>query len=128
MKKKYFGTDGIRGKSNKFPIERSFLFKLAIAICNSKSNVKKILIGRDTRESGSKVENFLYNGFCSNNIECHSIGVASTPMVSFYTKKLKYDFGIVISASHNPYYDNGLKLFGPDGLKLSDKIEKKLKV
>ncbi|MFL2679197.1 MAG: phosphoglucosamine mutase [Alphaproteobacteria bacterium] len=126
MKKKYFGTDGIRGKSNKFPIERSFLFKLAIAICNSKSNVKKILIGRDTRESGSKVENFLYNGFCSNNIECHSIGVASTPMVSFYTKKLKYDFGIVISASHNPYYDNGIKIFKKNGEKLSDYEELKI--
>ena len=72
MKKKYFGTDGIRGKSNKFPIERSFLFKLAIAICKSKINVKKILIGRDTRASGSKIENFLYNGFYSNNVECIS--------------------------------------------------------
>ncbi len=126
MKKKYFGTDGIRGKSNKFPIERSFLFKLAIAICKSKRNVKKILIGRDTRESGSKVENFLYNGFYSNNTECHSIGVASTPIVSFYTKKFKYDFGIVISASHNPYYDNGIKIFKKNGEKLSDFEELKI--
>ena len=87
MKKKYFGTDGIRGKFKSFPITQQFLFKLALAIGRSKINTKKILIGRDTRISGQIIEDYLYSGFKKLGIECDFMGIVSTPILSFYTKK-----------------------------------------
>lgn len=129
MKKKYFGTDGIRGEVNKFPITKDFIYKLAIALKLFKAKTKNVLVGKDTRISGSFIENALNNGFKSVNVSCDFMGVASTPMVSFYTKLLKYDFGIMISASHNQFQDNGIKIFKKNGEKLSDfeefKIEQK---
>tara|TARA_B100000963_G_scaffold361418_1_gene396649 strand:- start:1686 stop:3008 length:1323 start_codon:yes stop_codon:yes gene_type:complete len=126
MKKKYFGTDGIRGKVGSFPITQTFFFKLAISLARSKKNIKKIIIGKDTRLSGSLLENALLNGFDSVNIEGDFIGVVSTPILSFYTNFLRYDYGIMISASHNPYYDNGIKIFKKNGEKLNDREEIKI--
>ena len=123
MIKKYFGTDGVRGKFSEFPITKSFIFSLALALGESDKNVKKVLIGRDTRISGKKIEEFLCAGFKKSGIKCDFIGIVSTPMISFYTKKLKYDFGIMISASHNPYFDNGIKIFKKNGEKLEDEEE-----
>ena len=129
MKKKYFGTDGIRGEVNKFPITKEFVYKIALALKLFKTNTKNVLVGKDTRISGSLIEKALNNGFKSVNICCDFMGVVSTPMVSFYTKLLKYDFGIMISASHNQFQDNGIKIFKKNGEKLSDfeefKIEQK---
>ncbi len=126
MKKKYFGTDGIRGKVGIFPIIQPFFFKLAVSLARSKKNIKKIIVGKDTRLSCSLLENALLNGFNSVGIEIDFIGVVSTPILSFYTNFLKYDYGIMISASHNPYYDNGIKIFKKNGEKLNDKEEERI--
>ena len=124
--KKYFGTDGIRGKVGSFPITQTFFFKLAVSLASSKKNIKKIIIGKDTRLSCSLLENALLNGFDSVKTKSDFIGVVSTPILSFYTKLLKYDYGIMISASHNPYHDNGIKIFKKNGEKLSDSEEIKI--
>ena len=126
MKKKYFGTDGIRGKVGSFPIVQPFFFKLAVSLARSKKNIKKIIIGNDTRFSCSLLENALFNGFNSIGIKSDFIGVVSTPILSFYTNFLKYDYGIMISASHNPYYDNGIKIFKKNGEKLNDREEERI--
>ncbi len=127
MKKKFFGTDGIRGSADKFPIIPSFLFYLAVSLTKvKKKKLKKILIGRDTRLSGKNIENSLISGFHSLGVKCNCMGVVSTPMVSFYTKLLKYDYGIMISASHNSYEDNGVKIFKKNGEKLNDNEEIKI--
>ncbi len=121
--KKYFGTDGIRGKVGSFPIVQSFFFKLAISLAKSKKNIKKIIIGKDTRLSCSLIENALCSGFSSVGIKSDFIGIVSTPILSFYTNSFKYDYGIMISASHNPYHDNGIKIFKKNGEKLKDQEE-----
>ncbi len=126
MKKKYFGTDGVRGKVGNFPITQTFFFKLAISIARSKKNIKKIIIGKDTRLSCTLIENALFNGFNSVKISCDFVGIVSTPILSFYANLLKYDYGIMISASHNPYYDNGVKIFKKNGEKLNDTEEAKI--
>ena len=123
MKKKYYGTDGIRGKVGSFPIVQPFFFKLAISLARSKTNITKIIIGKDTRSSCSLIENALFNGFNFLNIRSDFIGVVSTPILSFYTNFFKYDYGIMISASHNPHYDNGIKIFKKNGEKLNDRQE-----
>jgi len=126
MKKKYFGTDGIRGKFGEFPIVKDFFFKLALSLKKTKKETKRILIGKDTRVSGDYIESSLRDGFKHINVECDFIGIVSTPMISFYTKFFEYDFGIMISASHNPYYDNGIKIFKKNGEKLLDEEEKNI--
>ena len=123
MKKKYFGTDGIRGEVGTFPIVKQFFFKLAISLAKSKKNIKKIIIGKDTRLSCSSLENALLNGFNHIGVKSDFIGVVSTPILSFYTNFFKYDYGIMISASHNPHYDNGIKIFKKNGEKLNDEEE-----
>ncbi len=123
MKKKFFGTDGIRGKYGEFPIINSFFLNLATSIKNSHSNVKNIIIGKDTRESCNEIESALITGFCREKIKCDLTGIVSTPILSFITKSLNYDLGIMISASHNPFYDNGIKIFKKNGEKLTDEEE-----
>ena len=123
MKKKYFGTDGIRGTAYKFPMNSDFLYSLARAISNNDNTIGRILIGMDTRESCEYIKNSLVNGFISYGVTCECIGVVSTPILCFYTKLSNYDMGIMISASHNPYEDNGIKIFKKNGEKLSDKEE-----
>ena len=126
MKKKFFGTDGIRGTFNEFPITTTFFYSLTKAIKLTFSNVKRVVIGMDTRESSDLIESDIICGFNKMNVECNSLGVVSTPMLSFTTKKFNYDLGIMISASHNPYTDNGVKIFDKQGEKLCDKDELKI--
>ena len=130
MKKKYFGTDGIRGTFGKFPITNSFFFNLAISIKKTHKNIKKIIIGKDTRKSCDDIEAAIKLGFESEKVKCDSCGIVSTPILSFNTRNFDYDLGIMISASHNPFSDNGIKIFKSNGEKLSDedeiKIEKNL--
>ncbi len=123
MIKKYFGTDGIRGTFGQFPITENFFFKLALSIKKTRSNISKIIIGKDTRKSCDQIESALISGFSKENIKCDSCGIVSTPILSFNTRNFDYDLGIMISASHNPYNDNGIKIFKKNGEKLTDNDE-----
>ncbi|EKD77720.1 MAG: Phosphoglucosamine mutase, partial [uncultured bacterium] len=137
MKKKYFGTDGVRGRVGDSLMHPELLLKLGWAIgCvltqEPKELEKKphVLIGRDTRISGELLQLTLQAGLMSAGVDVSLLGVMSTPAIAFLTQKLNASAGIVISASHNPYEDNGVKIIGHDGLKLSDAwelaVEKKL--
>ena len=128
--KKYFGTDGIRGKVNEGIIngEKFFKFGLAAATYFSNQNKSKqiAVIAKDTRLSGYTLEPALVSGLASAGMQVYTFGPLPTNGLAMITKMMKANLGIMITASHNPYYDNGMKLFGPDGMKLSDKIEKKI--
>ena len=130
MKNKYFGTDGIRGTVNKGNINGEKFFKFGLAsgtyFKNQKKNSKVAIIAKDTRLSGYILEPALVSGLVSGGMNVFTLGPLPTNGLAMLTKSMKANMGIMITASHNPYYDNGLKLFGPDGLKLSDKIEKKI--
>ena len=127
-KKVFFGTDGIRGYVNNFPITSDFFLQLGYALSFFLKNKKrkKVLIGNDTRESAHMIESALTSGLLSMGVDCEILGSVPTPVVSYMTKLLSADAGIMISASHNPFYDNGIKFFGPDGFKLSDLDESKI--
>ena len=130
MSKKYFGTDGIRGKVNQEKINGEMFFKFGLAAGTYFKNQRKskqiAIIAKDTRLSGYTLEPALVSGLASAGVHVFTFGPLPTNGLAMLTKKMKANMGIMITASHNPYYDNGLKLFGPDGLKLSDKIEKKI--
>jgi len=130
MTKKYFGTDGIRGTVNKGNINGDMFFKFGLAagtyFKNQKKNKQTAIIAKDTRLSGYTLEPALVSGLASAGMHVYTLGPLPTNGLAMLTKSMKANMGIMITASHNPYYDNGLKLFGPDGLKLSDKIEKKI--
>ena len=130
MTNKYFGTDGIRGTVNKGNItgEKFFKFGLAAATYfkNQKKNKQIAIIAKDTRLSGYTLEPALVSGLASGGMHVFTLGPLPTNGLAMLTRSMKANMGIMITASHNPYYDNGLKLFGPDGLKLSDNIEKKI--
>ena len=130
MGNKYFGTDGIRGTVNKGNItgEKFFKFGLATATYfkNQKKNKQIAIIAKDTRLSGYTLEPALVSGLTSGGMHVYTLGPLPTNGLAMLTKSMKANMGIMITASHNPYYDNGLKLFGPDGMKLSDQIEKKI--
>jgi len=130
MPKKYFGTDGIRGKVNKGNINGEMFFRFGLAAGTYFKNLRKskqtAIIAKDTRLSGYTLEPALVSGLASAGMHVYTLGPLPTNGLAMLTKKMKANMGIMITASHNPYYDNGLKLFGPDGLKLSDKIEKKI--
>jgi len=130
MSKKYFGTDGIRGRVNEGNINGEMFFKFGLAAGTYFKNLKKsrqtAIIAKDTRLSGYTLEPALVSGLASAGMHVYTMGPLPTNGLAMLTKKMKSNMGIMITASHNPYYDNGLKLFGPDGLKLSDKIEKKI--
>jgi phosphoglucosamine mutase len=130
MKKKYFGTDGIRGTLNKGNINGEKFFKFGLAagtyFTNQKRTKQIAIIAKDTRLSGYALEPALVSGLASAGMHVFTLGPLPTNGLAMLTKKMKANMGIMITASHNPYFDNGLKLFGPDGLKLSDKIEKKI--
>ena len=130
MKKKYFGTDGIRGTVNKGNINGEKFFKFGLAAGTYFKNLKKTkqvaIIAKDTRLSGYTLEPALVSGLASAGMHVFTLGPLPTNGLAMLTKSMKANLGIMITASHNPFYDNGLKLFGPDGLKLSDKIEKKI--
>ena len=130
MTKKYFGTDGIRGTVNKGNINGEMFFKFGLAAGTFFKNQKKTkqiaIIAKDTRLSGYTLEPALVSGLTSAGMHVFTLGPLPTNGLAMLTKSMKANMGIMITASHNPYHDNGLKLFGPDGLKLSDRIEKKI--
>ena len=130
MTKKYFGTDGIRGTVNSKNINGDMFFKFGLASGTYFKTQKKrkqiAIIAKDTRVSGYTLEPALVSGLTSAGMHVYTLGPLPTNGLAMLTKSMKANMGIMITASHNPYYDNGLKLFGPDGLKLSDKIEKKI--
>ena len=130
MTKKYFGTDGIRGLVNSKNINGDMFFKFGLAsgtyFKTQKKNKQIAIIAKDTRLSGYTLEPALVSGLASAGMHVYTMGPLPTNGLAMLTKSMKANMGIMITASHNPYYDNGLKLFGPDGLKLSDKIEKKI--
>ena len=130
MTKKYFGTDGIRGTVNQGNINGNMFFKFGLAtgtyFKNQKKNKQIAIIAKDTRLSGYTLEPALVSGLASAGMHVFTLGPLPTNGLAMLTKSMKANMGIMITASHNPYYDNGLKLFGPDGLKLSDGIEKKI--
>jgi phosphoglucosamine mutase len=128
--KKYFGTDGIRGKVNQGLINGEKFFKFGLAAATYFTNPKKkkpvAIIAKDTRLSGYTLEPALVSGLTSAGMNVYTFGPMPTNALAMITKRMKANMGIMITASHNPYDDNGMKLFGPDGMKLSDKIEKKI--
>ena len=126
-----FGTDGIRGKVNQWPMTVELIQKVAISAASiyfgkGGSNLNRVIIGKDTRLSGYMLEPALVAGFSSMGMDCLTLGPIPTPGVSRLTRSFRADLGVMISASHNPSEDNGIKLFGPDGLKLSDSMENKI--
>ena len=126
MAKKYFGTDGIRGKANTFPMTPDIALRLGAAAgryFRQDSKEHRVVIGKDTRSSGYMFENALTAGLTSTGMNVFLLGPIPTPGVGFLTRSMRADFGLMISASHNPYQDNGIKFFGPEGFKLSDEAE-----
>jgi len=123
--RKYFGTDGVRGLVGEYPITPKFALKLGWAAGKvlAKSGTQKVIIGKDTRISGYLLETSLEAGLIAAGIDVVLLGPMPTPAVAYLTETFRAEAGIVISASHNPYYDNGIKFFSSKGLKLDDKVE-----
>jgi phosphoglucosamine mutase len=129
MAGRYFGTDGIRGRANKFPMTAEIAMKVGLAAGLSfqrGTHRHRVVLGKDTRLSGYMIENAMVAGFCAAGMDVFLLGPVPTPAVAMLARSLRADIGVMISASHNPYYDNGIKLFGPDGYKLSDEIEMRI--
>jgi len=125
--KPLFGTDGIRGEAGKFPLDAPTVSAIGYSLASHLSRTTgppEIVIGRDTRESGDWLERALIDGATHGGGKCLSAGVITTPGVAFLTRKLDADAGVVISASHNPYQDNGIKIFSPSGEKMDDSVER----
>ncbi len=127
MGRKIFGTDGVRGKANTYPMTTEVALKLGAAagryFRHDSSKAHRVVIGKDTRLSGYMLENALTAGLTSTGMNVLLLGPIPTPAVGFLTRSMRADVGIMISASHNPHFDNGIKFFGPDGFKLSDQAE-----
>mgnify|MGYP005811757829 CR=1 FL=1 len=129
MARKLFGTDGIRGQTNIHPMTAGIALKVGMAAGHMFGNGKRrhrVVIGKDTRLSGYVIESALVSGFTSVGMDVVQLGPIPTPAVAMLVRSLRADLGVMISASHNPYQDNGIKLFGPDGYKLSDEVEEKI--
>jgi phosphoglucosamine mutase len=126
MTRRYFGTDGIRGLANKHPMTAEVALKVGMAagkLFQTGSHRHRVVIGKDTRLSGYMLEAALMSGFTSVGVDVFLLGPMPTPAVAMLTRSLRADIGVMISASHNKYEDNGIKLFDPDGYKLSDDME-----
>ncbi|MAQ81931.1 phosphoglucosamine mutase [Psychromarinibacter halotolerans] len=127
MTRKIFGTDGVRGRANSYPMTADLALRLGAAagrfFRKDGTNGHRVVIGKDTRLSGYMIENALTAGLTSTGMNVLLLGPVPTPAVGFLTHSMRADVGIMISASHNPHQDNGIKLFGPDGFKLSDDAE-----
>jgi phosphoglucosamine mutase len=127
MTRKYFGTDGIRGLANKHPMTSMVALKVGLAagraMPNGGSHRHRVVIGKDTRLSGYMIESALLSGFTAAGCDVFLLGPMPTPAVAMLTRSLRADIGVMISASHNAYNDNGIKLFNSDGYKLSDETE-----
>ena len=125
--KTLFGTDGIRGEAGKFPLDSPTVTAIGFSLAEHLAELApdpQIIIGRDTRESGEEIERALIEGANKAGVECLSAGVITTPGVAFLTRKHLASAGVVISASHNPYQDNGIKIFAPSGQKMDDSVER----
>ena len=126
MLKKYFGTDGIRGEVGKYPLTVENVLKLAKAsslVLRKKNSISRVVINKDTRLSGYMFEPALTSGFISMGIEVILVGPLPTPALTVLSKSLRADFSVMITASHNPFQDNGLKFFSGQGLKISAEEE-----
>ena len=131
MTKKYFGTDGIRGTANRYPMTAEMAMKVAMATAyvlrqENGDDIARVVIGKDTRLSGYMLEQAMASGFVAMGLDVIRTGPIPTPAVARLTTSLRADIGVMISASHNPYQDNGIKIFGADGYKLSDALENKI--
>ena len=125
-KRKYFGTDGIRGYANRSPMTAETAMKVGMAagVAFKRGNHRhRVVVGKDTRLSGYMIESALVAGFTAAGMDVFQLGPIPTPAVAMLTRSLRADIGVMISASHNAYHDNGIKLFGPNGFKLSDDLE-----
>ncbi len=126
MSRKLFGTDGVRGRANEAPMTPETALRLGQAAGRFFTNgghAHRVVIGKDTRRSGYMLENAMTAGFTSVGMDVFLVGPIPTPAVGFLTRSIRADLGVMISASHNPFQDNGIKFFGPDGFKLSDPVE-----
>ena len=126
MGRKFFGTDGIRGRTNEGNMRAVIAMRVAQAAgahFARGDHRHRVVIGKDTRLSGYMMENALVAGFTSVGVDVIMVGPLPTPAIALLTREMRADMGVMISASHNPYEDNGIKLFGPDGFKLSDEDE-----
>ncbi len=129
MNRKLFGTDGVRGLANTFPMTPEIAMKVGMAagrIFTRGEHRHRVVIGKDTRLSGYMIESALVAGFTAVGMDVFLFGPLPTPAVAMMTRSLRADLGVMISASHNAYHDNGIKLFGPDGQKLSDEREQEI--
>ena len=128
MTRRYFGTDGIRGRANAFPMIPDVAMRvgMAVGLHYRNGHRQRVVIGKDTRLSGYMIENALVAGFTSVGVDVFLLGPIPTPAVAMLTRSLRADYGVMISASHNAFDDNGIKLFGPDGFKLSDAAEQEI--
>jgi phosphoglucosamine mutase len=126
MSRKLFGTDGVRGRANSYPMTAEMALRLAAAagryFRRDDTGVHRVVIGKDTRLSSYMFENALTAGFTSTGMNVLLLGPVPTPAVGLLTPAMRADVGVMISASHNPHHDNGIKFFGPDGFKLSGAI------
>src|SRR5579883_1656949 len=126
MTRKYFGTDGIRGRVNTPKLTPEIALKAGMAagrIFTRGEHRHRVVIGKDTRLSGYMIESALVSGFTAVGLDVFQFGPLPTPAVAMLTRSLRADLGVMITASHNPFEDNGIKFFGPDGFKLSDEVE-----
>ena len=127
METQLFGTDGIRGRANKWPITPEVGMRIGRAVArvlNAQMPGKhKVVIGKDTRLSGYMLENAITAGLVSEGARVLLTGPVPTPAIAYLTKSMACDAGVMLTASHNPYTDNGIKIFGPDGYKLNDAME-----
>ncbi len=127
--RKLFGTDGVRGQANRYPLTSEVALKLGMALVHvlkARGKKLKIVIGKDTRISGYMLETALSSGICAMGSDVYLVGPMPTPGVAFITSSMRADAGVVISASHNPFYDNGIKFFDSNGFKFDDKVEKQI--
>lgn len=127
--KPLFGTDGIRGEAGRFPLDAATVNTIGLSLARHLAETIKeptIVIGRDTRESGEWLEQALIAGATQAGVKCLAAGVITTPGVAYLTRKLQASAGVVISASHNPYQDNGIKIFSPTGQKIDDRLERQI--
>lgn len=128
--KRLFGTDGMRGEAGKFPLDKKTIEiagrSLARQFKERLGRTPRFVTGRDTRESGEWIEKAFHSGAAAEGAECKSAGVITTPGVAFLTGEFKFDAGIVISASHNPFQDNGIKIFSPSGKKIDEETERQI--
>jgi phosphoglucosamine mutase len=127
--RKLFGTDGVRGHANRHPLTSEVALKLGMAlvkVLKNKEKSLKIVIGKDTRISGYMLETALSSGICAMGSDVYLVGPMPTPGVAFITSSMRADAGVVISASHNPFYDNGIKFFDRNGFKFDDEIERQI--